>query len=283
LPDEKYPGYFVDPVQMAKMEKKTVFFRNDDVGLFSANGVSPELIKLTQIFLDENIPISHGVVPAAINDETVNWLIDMKEKFPNLIGIDQHGYRHVNYDGCGEFGVHRNYKKQESDIKAGLELMKEYFGDCFSFCFSPQWNKYDSDTKRICDGLGYKVFSGAVSPKLHARILVRLGQMLNKNMMLGKPISYHRRNGFNQCGFELKEISVGVSVVKSYKNRELKSLDEIMLRFEKCCTCQEVVGINLHHWVFNTSEKRALIGCALKTLRKKSHVSFKLLAETGGI
>ena len=41
---------------------KVIFFRNDDAGMYSTEPVSPELINLTNSFLEEKIPISHGVV-----------------------------------------------------------------------------------------------------------------------------------------------------------------------------------------------------------------------------
>jgi hypothetical protein len=50
---------------------KILFFRNDDVGLFSNEPVSSELINMTNVFIEENIPLSHGVVPAEVNKDTI--------------------------------------------------------------------------------------------------------------------------------------------------------------------------------------------------------------------
>ena len=258
---------------------KIIFFRNDDVGLYSNRSVPQELINLTNIFVEENVPISHGVVPAAVNKPTVDWLKEMKAQYPHLIGIDQHGYQHIDY-GCGEFGGSRAYENQRKDIEEGLELMENYFGNV-PHCFTPPWNKYCVYTKRICDELGFRVFSGAVSPKLHARIFVKTGQFFNLNMMFGKPVSYHGKEYFNQKGFGIMEISVGLSVIEDYKFKKIKPFNAIYLRYKRCKKYFDFIGYNLHHWVFDSPEKLVIIRRLLLELKKEPDVSFKLIEEIG--
>ncbi len=260
---------------------KIIFFRNDDVGLYSNGSVSPELINLTDIFIKEKVPVSYGVVPGEVNEPTVNWLKTVKTVFPHLIGIDQHGYRHVDY-GCGEFGNNRTYETQREDINAGRELIKEYFGNV-PCCFIPPWNKYNSHTKQICDELGFKVFSGAVSPKLHARTFVKMGQFLNLNVMLGKPVSYHRKSCFSQPGLEISEISVGLSVVENYKSRKVKSFESINSRYKRCKKYFDCIGCNLHHWVFDSPEKLNIIQRFLVELKEEQDISFKRLEDIASL
>ena len=256
--------------------RKVIFFRNDDVGLFSSEPVSSELINLTQVFVEENIPVSHSIVPAAVNIETVKWLLDMKSRYPHLIGIDQHGYAHISH-GAGEFGGKRSYGEQKQDIAAGLVLMNRYFGSAFSHCFCVPKIRYNVHTKKICDEMGFKVFSGGVSPRISAQVFNMLGRAMNLNVLGPKEISYHRRADFTQRGFNIMEISVSVDVVQDYKTRMVKTIDTILNRYNQCEKYFDVIGFMLHHWVFDSEYKLAILRGLLKALRKDSFVKFRLL------
>lgn len=78
------------------------FFRNDDL----RNKLDDSLIKITDLFIKYNIPITHSVEPANVSEEVVKWLVDVKKKYPDLIEIMQHGYEHKikNNFKKGEFG-----------------------------------------------------------------------------------------------------------------------------------------------------------------------------------
>ena len=257
---------------------KVIFFRNDDAGMYSTEPVSPELINLTNLFLEEKIPISHGVVPAVVSRETVEWLRDVKSKYPHLIGIDQHGYAHRKYER-GEFGGNRGYQEQKMEISAGLSFMKEKFGLDFSYCFTAPWVKYNRDTKLICNELGYKIFSGGVSPKLHARIFNNLGRILNLTVLGSKEVSYHRRNHFGQNGFSVAEVSVSIDVTENYQEKFLKSNELIFHRYKKCKRYFYVIGFMLHHWVFDSQIKLNHMKTLLTELKQDSDISFKLLED----
>jgi len=255
---------------------RTVFFRNDDVGLFSSEPVSSELVNLTQTFIEENIPISHGVVPEAVNEETVKWLLEVKSKYPHLIGIEQHGFSHTKHEK-GEFGGRRGYEEQKGDIMAGMEFMKHNFGVRFSWCFTSPWVKYNSHTKRICDELGFKVFSGGVSPKVQARVFNAIGRLFNLNVLGPKEVSYHRTRRFDQKGFRIAEISPSIDVIKDYRERTLKKLDAIRMRYDNCRKHFDVIGFLLHQWVFDTRDKIQIIRELLIELKKDEELTFHLL------
>jgi thymidylate kinase len=257
---------------------KIVFFRNDDVGLFSSEPICSRLIRLTELFVHENVPVSHSVVPAAVNDETVKWLLDMKSRYPDLIGIDQHGYAHASY-GAGEFGGNRSYADQKRDIAAGLALMEDYFGSAFSRCFSMPKVRYNVHTKRVCDELGFKVFSGGVSPRIYARVFNKLGRAMNLNILGPKEVSYHKRTDFLQRGFNIPEISVSVDVVKNYGTKTARSIDAILDRYSQCEKCFDVIGIMVHHWVFDSDEKISVLKGLIKALKGNSSVKFRLLEQ----
>lgn len=257
-------------------KKKIIFFRNDDVGLYSNEPVSSELINLTNVFIDENVPISHGVVPALVSEDTVKWLNQIKMQYPNLIGIDQHGYKHVKHD-IGEFGGKRRYEEQKDDITAGMELMQKFFGTNFSNCFSAPWVRYNSDTKKICDEHGIRVFSGGVSPMFYACIFNYVGRFCNLNVMCGKEVSFHRRNSFKQRGFNLLEISVGVDVIQNYELKLVKPIDLILSRYEYCKKHFDVIGFVLHQWVFDSVQNLSVMKSLLHEFKKDVDISFELL------
>jgi len=256
-------------------EKKIVFFRNDDVGLYSKEPVAKELINLTNLFIELEIPICHAVVPKEVNMETVQWLKEVKSNHPDLISIGQHGYSHINH-GKGEFGG-RNYQYQKSDIETGMHLMQEYLKSDFSYWFAVPWVRYDRCTKEICDKLRFKVFSGGVSPVWYARLFNSVGRSLNLNVMGFKVVSYHSTNSFAQNGFSMTEISVAVDIVEDYKLKQIKSLDRILKRFCQCQKHFSVIGFMLHHWVFDAEEKLEIVRNLLYHLKTCENVSFSLI------
>lgn len=260
------------------VNSKIIFFRNDDVGLFSERGVSSELVDITRLFREEGLPISHGVVPACVNEITVEWLRQMKAQRPNLLGIDQHGYAH-NDHGRGEFFTNRTYAEQDKDLREGLKLMVKYFEDDFSYAFTPPGNRYDHNTKRICDRLGFRVLSSAVSPKLHARFLFRIGRLINRNVLLGKHIAYHTKTRYDQRGFSIIELSVGVGLVEDYRKRKVKPVSALIERYRQCEKYYDIIGVNLHHWVFDTPEKIDIVAAFIRQLKAMPHISFRLMED----
>lgn len=250
------------------------------MGMYSNEPVSSALINMTNVFIEENIPISLGVVPAVVNRETVEWLREMKAKHPTLIGIDQHGFRHVKHDR-GEFAGKRGYLEQKKDISTGMELMTDYFGPDFSGCFSVPWNRYNRDTKRICDELGFKVFSSGVSPRFHARVFNGIGRLVNLNVMGKKEVSYHQANAFSQRGFNILEISASVDLIQDYRLKTLKPLDIVQSRFDLCRKHFGAIGIMLHQWVFDFDENISTLKRLLIELKKYPNLSFGLVEDIG--
>ena len=67
------------------------FFRNDDV----RDNLDQSLIELTDIFIKNQIPITHAVEPANITQAVIDWLLEVKQSYPEIISIMQHGYDHT--------------------------------------------------------------------------------------------------------------------------------------------------------------------------------------------
>ena len=115
------------------------FFRNDDV----RDTLDESLIKIQEIFIKKNVPITQAVEPANVTDSVVNWLLRQKQQYPELITFMQHGYNHIvkNKYKKGEFGGQREFDEQYEEIKAGKDLMVKYFNnqwfEAFNFPYAP--------------------------------------------------------------------------------------------------------------------------------------------------
>ena len=67
----------IGSIRKAKMRAKNfIFFRNDDV----RDKLDQSLVSITELFIDNRVPISHAVEPANVSDEVIKWLIEMKKK-----------------------------------------------------------------------------------------------------------------------------------------------------------------------------------------------------------
>ncbi len=142
-----------------KSNRKILFFRDDDVG-----ELTPKLIRLLSIFIEEKVPINLEVIPSKITKKSLSYLLKLKKDYPELVEFHQHGFSHNNFN-IGfvgeeyEFGNKRSYDEQYSDIINGKILMEKYFNGGFFQAFCPPYYGYNNDTLKILDSLEYKAFS----------------------------------------------------------------------------------------------------------------------------
>lgn len=103
------------------------------------------------------------MIPGKVEKELVDHTNDLKKNHPELIHINQHGFRHENHNDKDsykyEFGENRSYKEQKEDIKKGEEIMKVKFGKNFSKIFSPPYYRYNDDTIELIKELNYEGIS----------------------------------------------------------------------------------------------------------------------------
>lgn len=135
----------------------TLFFRDDDI-----DDLTPNLIKLLQLFIQVNIPLHLQVIPAKVKLNTVHYLRHLKQKSPALVFISQHGWKHENYNSTGkkyEFGDSRTQFQQLSDIISGKDKMTQLFLNDFYLAFTPPWNRYHESTLLSLQELGFKIIS----------------------------------------------------------------------------------------------------------------------------
>lgn len=222
-----------------------IFLRNDDV----RNKLDNELIELTRICTDLEIPISHAVEPANVTSEVAKWLLEEKKKNPDLIEIIQHGYDH-NKDNPGvkmEFGGNRNLNDQLASIKAGKELMDSYFDSEWSPVFTFPYGTYNYDTLKAVDAMGYKVISGKINYNRKNLIKNTAGRMLGSNFLFNKKISYHNLKRRN---FTFKEFSVSANLIKKYIDDQKAihyNIAEIRQQIMVSAKHSSITGLLFHH------------------------------------
>jgi len=244
-----------------------VFFRNDDVGELTI-----ELISLTEIFIKENVPLNLEVVPKELSNETIIWLKELKEKYPNSIQIDQHGWSHVPYickevkSSTGEFGKCRSYEEEYEDILKGKNKLIQEFGSDFSLVFTPPLNDFDEDTLASLQNLGFNIISGYRSPKFDRIVLDYIGIILKKDRLFGRIISYHGKE-YNK--YNITELSVCIDLY------HVLTKDEFIKEFKSCEKRDNIIGIMIHHWAFDNKEKLDMLHEAIKELKNNKNIEFK--------
>jgi hypothetical protein len=201
------------------------FFRDDDAGW-----ADDRLFELLNCFSKFAIPIDLAVIPQAINTSKAHFF---NQVFANkgLVGVHQHGFSHSNHQLQGrkcEFGDDRTYLQQHADIKAGQDLLLDYFGDQIDPIFTPPWNRCNQDTINALINLGFSTLSRD-----------NTGKSLNYKELQDLPINidwFKKRNGIR---LGLAELGQSISqVIASGKT----------------------VGVMLHHEIMDNKERDMLTG-----------------------
>ncbi len=255
-----------------------IFFRNDDV----RSTLDKSLVDLTDIFIQEKVPINHVVEPANISPEVVTWIKGLKKEYPDLIEIGQHGYDHklkavkkiLGKVRKGEFGYGRSYKEQFNEIKKGKEIMDQLFmNDWISLFTFPFGGKNMAAIKAVND-CGYKIMNDHHKLDKNHQLFYFVGRLLRRNFLLERPVSYNlekrpRTNLFN--------ININISLIKKYINDDtdcvmysLEELKELTLMYIH----ERTIGIVLHHRYHNTKEKMQLVADYIHWLKSLDNIKF---------
>lgn len=224
---------------------KVIFLRNDDV----RDSLDKELIDLTYLCLKHNVPISHAVEPANITPEVIDWLIEVKKQYPQLLEIIQHGYDHNRKypEKKMEFGGTRTYADQFSSIQKGKELMDKFFGDKWNPIFTFPYGTYNEDTLRVIDKLGYEAISSKINFSIKNQFKNKVGNLLSRDFLFNKKVSYH---GESRNHFGFKELSVSVNLIHRYidsNNANHYSKTNILEQISQSERFTKNIGILFHH------------------------------------
>jgi hypothetical protein len=251
------------------MEKKIVFFRNDDV----RDVIDSSLAEITDMFIKYNIPVTHAVEPGNLTPEVVNWLIDLKKRHPRIIEIMQHGYDHSvkNKLELGEFGGQRSYEEQYNDIKRGRELMDKYFGDLWfrAFCFP--YGPCNMDSIKAVNNCDFLLLNAHFNRKLSRRVYYFIGHLLNKGLWLNHRVSWNL-DYFPKT--KLFCLDMNISFIEKYYDDfyasemfPVETLKKETLAYSKYKT----IGLLLHHRYHDTAEKVKLVDDYLNWISKENY------------
>jgi peptidoglycan/xylan/chitin deacetylase (PgdA/CDA1 family) len=143
-----------------------VIFRNDDP---KPKWDLSTLKAVNQIFIEENVPITHGVIPADSsgvshqrNGQFCQYIRDVKDTHPEIIEYAQHGYSHeaiTNFQGGSSEFAKLSRSQQRKRITTG----KQYYEKCVDkepTVFIPPYNTYDTTTVDVLNSQGYTTVSG---------------------------------------------------------------------------------------------------------------------------
>ena len=235
----------------------TMFFRNDDV----RGKLDKSLVEITNLFVDNQIPITHAIEPANVTPDVVEWLLSKKKENPHLIEIMQHGYDHTikNLLKKGEFGGQRTYSEQFSDIKAGKRLMNNYFGTSWFRCFNFPYAPYNPAAIKAVDDLNFDVISSHYNSSISRRLFYCIGHLLKKGYFLNHHVSWNLQRYPNTSLFE---IDMNFGFIKRYYDEMtsslLMSLEEMInatIQYQN----QKTIGVLIHHRYHNTTAKIKLV------------------------
>lgn len=150
---------WLDPVRRvldAAEAPVDVFFRDDDAGW-----AGTALEALLDVFGEAAVPIDLAVIPMALTAGEAAQLVRHRDAAPGMLGMHQHGCRHVNHELTGrkcEFGPSRPHAVQWQDLRDGRERLAELLGPVDPI-FTPPWNRCTEVTARCLADLGFAVLS----------------------------------------------------------------------------------------------------------------------------
>ena len=244
------------------------FFRNDDV----RNSLDDSLVRIQEIFINRKIPITHAVEPANISEDVVKWLLSIKEEYPDMITIMQHGYDHSikNKKQYGEFGGDRTYDEQYEEIFKGKKLMDVHFGNLWFPAFNFPCSPYNKEAIQALQHLDFKVLNSHYNRKWSRRIFYAFGHFLKKGLLFGHHVSWNM-NVYPET--TIYEISMNISFIKDYLDEqthcEFCTYEEICSDVETYLRSPFPIGILLHHRYHTNKESIDLIKKVLDYLDKK--------------
>jgi hypothetical protein len=255
-----------------------VFFRDDDV-----DELTEELIDFVNFFFEAKVPVNYQVVPGKLQDEACAFMREKRQKHADLIRLNQHGYMHEHVvNGVHtwfEYSGDRPYEDQHESIQCGRHILREKLGSCFDDrVFTPPGHKYDENTLKALEALGFEILSASSYTSLQARLYYEFGKLLGRTTLLGKRISY---NGQWLPNHRLREISVALDVDMSKDlrgNPIVKTSSDLIREFEQASRNTRVVGIVTHHGGYDR-QKLETLAEFVAWLRSTPRLAFRLIEE----
>lgn len=202
----------------AQNKEVNIFLRDDDVGEDERG-----LRQLLNLALSRSVPLNLEIIPGILTDSTVTLLERYKHFCPTLLELNQHGYRHHNYELRGrksEFGMSRSFDQQLEDVEMGKKVLERIFHGRFHPVFTPPWNRCTEDTLKVVDQLGFRVLS-------------------------------RHRSEARSTGYRFREIPVTLDLYRWKGAVTMRPREEILRHMVCQMRDGHTIGILLHHQVMD--------------------------------
>ena len=231
-----------------------VFFRNDDGGW-----ANDELDVLCHWFHQRQLPLDVAMIPAAIDDVTVDIVNKWLGTDNATLHIHQHGFTHDNHQLEGrscEFGSDRNYQQQLDDITEGQRQLHDYFGAAVEPIFTPPWNRCTSDTMRALQQTDFELISRIAGSAL-----------------VGND---------SPDGSVVRSLDVSIDWLKKRKGERLSGQALCTYVADQFHNREGTIGVMLHHEHMNEQNLK-LLDELVVLLKRSERVEFLPMLETAGL
>ncbi len=241
--------------------KAIVIFRIDDPQPYWQ---SHKLKRAIDLFLEEKVPVTLGVIPKVMNKSTVleypsfiSYIKDLVYLHGDLIEIAQHGLTHLALSkvGGGSEFAGLPFHKQLEMIKKGKGILESIDPEIKLKSFIPPFDTFDNNTLEAVRELGFIAFSAMYDEDPRAEI----GQpYVDKGLVV---------------------IHAAISLTKDWETGATRSYDELRESFDKVYNKSGVFVLETHYFRFderNTEMIRELIH-----YMKRKDVAFMKLGDFG--
>ncbi len=237
-----------------------VIFRNDD----PAPWTEKETLKdVNQIFIENQIPLTHGVVPhdenantsLEENHEVCEYLRDEKENNEELFSYSLHGYHHLQeteFQGQSEFGD-LSKEEQQQKIREGKNIIEDCTGETTT-TFIPPFNTYDEITVQTLAEENFTLISGGATTQ--EEYFGERG-LWEDEQLIHLPSSLH---------------------MEDWETEDVKNLETMKEQYQNNKENQEI-NVVLFHYFFFTEEDRLEKLEQLMTYMKEDGAKFLTLEE----
>lgn len=128
----------------------TLWWRDDDAAAGNA-----QLSRLLELAAKFAAPVALAAVPRLADASLMRLIEQVRDVTPIV-----HGYAHSNHapetEKQAEFGAHREIKVMCAELAAGLNILRDMFGDRLLPVLVPPWNRIAPALAAHLHGLGYR-------------------------------------------------------------------------------------------------------------------------------